>query len=251
MGKINQLIQQWQKGTVKTVKELSSLGYSPQALKNYTTYKWLSLLSRGAYKLYNDEVDWQGGLYCIQKKKNNTIHIGAKSALEYKGFAHYLSLGKTKVELFRNVNDSLPRWFTQQNWMSDLNLSKTSIFDYRGLRAYSSAIVNKIVVEISSPELAIMEMLYQVPKVHSFEEADLIMESLTTLRGDLLQTLLEKCNSVKVKRAFLYLSEKHNHSWLQDIDQTKIYLGSGKREIVKNGRLDKKYNITVPRENEG
>lgn len=51
-----------------------------------------------------------------------------------------------------------------------------------------------------------MEMLYLVPKVHSFEEADLIMESLSTLRGDLLQKLLEKCNSVKVKRMFLYLS---------------------------------------------
>lgn len=251
MGKINQLIQQWPKGTVKTVKDLYDLGYSPQALKNYTTYKWLSLLGRGAYKLFNDGVDWSGGVYCLQRKKENTIHVGGKSALEYKGFAHYLLQRKTKIELFGNVNDTLPKWFTTQNWMENLSLSKTDIFDYRGLGAFTSTNINNVDIEISSPELAIMEMLYLVPKVHSFEEADLIMESLTTLRGNLLQTLLEKCNSVKVKRTFLFLSEKHKHSWLQDIDQTKIYLGSGKREIVKNGRLDKKYNITVPRENEG
>ena len=249
MGKINQLIQQWSKGTVKTVKELNDLGYSPQSLKNYTNYKWLSLLSRGAYKLFNDQVDWPGGVYCLQRKKGNTIHIGGKSALEYKGFAHFLSQGKTKVELFGNVNETLPRWFTKQNWMKNLSLTKTDIFSYPRLGAFTSTYVNNLFIEISSPELAVMEMLYLVPKVHSFEEADLIMESLITLRADLLQILLEKCNSVKVKRIFLYLSEKHNHSWLQDLYQTKIYLGSGKREIVKNGRFDKKYNITVPREN--
>lgn len=250
MGKINQLIQQWPKGTVKTVKELHELGYSPQTLKNYTTYKWLSLLGRGAYKLYNDEVDWPGGLYCLQRKKENTFHVGGKSALEYKGFAHYISQQKTKVELFGNVNDALPKWFTKQNWMKSLSLSKTDIFNYPGLGAYTSTSLGNVVIEISSPELAILEMLFLVPKVHSFEEANLIMESLTTLRVDLLQKLLETCSSVKVKRMFLYLSEKHNHSWLQDLDQTKIYLGSGKREIAKNGRLDKKYNITVPKENE-
>ena len=251
MGKINQLIQQWPKGTIKTVKDLADLGYSPQILKTYTTYKWLSLIGRGAYKLFNDEVDWSGGLYCLQSKKGNTIHVGGKSALEYKGYAHYIPQQKAKVELFGNVRSTLPRWFTQQGWIKNISYFKTDIFKYSGLAAYTSTNISNVKIEVSSPELAVLEMLFLVPKVHSFEEADLIMESLTTLRGELLQTLLETCNSVKVKRIFLYLSEKHKHAWLHDFDQTKINLGSGKREIVKNGRLDKKYNITVPRENEG
>ncbi len=250
MGKINQLIQQWPKGTVKTVKELNNLGYSPQALKNYTTYKWLSPLGRGAYKLFNDEVDWPGAVYSLQLKKENTIHVGGKSALEYKGFSHYLSQQKTRVEIFCNVKDTLPAWFTKQTWMENLSLSKTDIFNYRGLEAFTSTNINNIVIEISSTELAILEMLFLVPKVHSFEEANLLIESLTTLRGRLLQLLLEKCNSIKVKRMFLYLSEKNKHSWFEDLNQAKIILGSGKREIVKKGRLDNKYNITVPRESE-
>lgn len=251
MGKINQLIQQWPKGTIKTVKELYELGYSPQILKNYTTSKWLSLLGRGAYKLFNDDVDWSGGVYCLQRNKENTIHVGGKSALEYKGFAHYITQQKTKIELFGNVDDTLPRWFTKQNWMENLSLFKTDIFKYTGLGAFTSTYASNVTIEISSPELAILEMLFLVPKVHSFEEANLLMESLTTLRGDLLQTLLEKCTSVKVKRMFLFLAERHRHSWFEDLEQTKIYLGSGKREIVKEGRLNKKYNITVPKEYEG
>ena len=48
-----------------------------------------------------------------------------------------------------------------------------------------------------------------------------------------------------MKRLFLYLSEKANHSWLEDLDLDKLDLGKGKREIMKEGILDKKYLITV------
>jgi hypothetical protein len=42
------------------------------------------------------------------------------------------------------------------------------------------------------------------------------------------------------------MANYHNHPWAALIDETKINLGSGKREIIKNGVLDKKYQITVP-----
>jgi hypothetical protein len=44
------------------------------------------------------------------------------------------------------------------------------------------------------------------------------------------------------------LAEKHEHNWLKELQLEKINLGSGNRVIVKNGVLNKKYNITVPRE---
>jgi hypothetical protein len=62
----------------------------------------------------------------------------------------------------------------------------------------------------------------------------------------LVQQLLESCASVKVKRLSLHLAEKHGHPWLNQLDQTKISLGSGKRVLVPGGRLDPKYLITVP-----
>ena len=77
-----------------------------------------------------------------------------------------------------------------------------------------------------------------------------LMEGLTTLRPALVQVLLEKCNSLKVKRLFLYMSEKNNHDWLKNLNIKKIDFGSGKRVIVKNGVFNNKYNITVPKEYE-
>jgi hypothetical protein len=40
------------------------------------------------------------------------------------------------------------------------------------------------------------------------------MEGLNTLRPDLVQELLEKCSSVKVKRLFMHLAEQFQHPWL-------------------------------------
>jgi tRNA-binding EMAP/Myf-like protein len=60
--------------------------------------------------------------------------------------------------------------------------------------------------------------------------------------------LLENCNSIKVKRLFLFLAESYQHPWLKKINRAKIDLGQGKRVIVKGGKLDSKYQITVTNE---
>ena len=58
-------------------------------------------------------------------------------------------------------------------------------------------------------------------------------------------TLLETCRSVKVKRLFLYLSERNELPWLKDLELDKVNLGSGKRVISKNGKYNAKYQISV------
>jgi hypothetical protein len=72
------------------------------------------------------------------------------------------------------------------------------------------------------------------------------MEGLTSLRPSLLQTLLESCASIKVKRAFLYLAREAGHAWYERLDKTRIDLGKGKRMLVRGGRLDAEFMITVP-----
>jgi hypothetical protein len=91
-----------------------------------------------------------------------------------------------------------------------------------------------------------MEVMYNIPRDASFEEAALLMEGLTTLRPRMLQGLLEQCRSVKVKRLFMYLAEDCNHAWVKKLDVSKVDFGKGKRMIVKGGRFNSKYNITVP-----
>ena len=105
-------------------------------------------------------------------------------------------------------------------------------------------------MRISSPERAAMEMLYHVPAKQGFDEAMLIIESLLTLRPALVQKLLEACNSVKVKRLFLYMSGAANLPFVAKLDLAKVNLGKGTRTVVKGGRLDPKYRITVSRSGE-
>jgi hypothetical protein len=100
-------------------------------------------------------------------------------------------------------------------------------------------------IRLSAPERAVLEAIEDVPRLQSFGEARLLMEGLTTLRPELVQQLLEACRSVKAKRLFLFLAEEADHPWVKELSISRVDLGKGKRSIVKGGRLDAKYQITV------
>ena len=192
------------------------------------------------YKLYEDEVGWQGVLYGIQGKSATTLHAGAKTALSLKGYGHYLNFREGKVFLFSDMNENSNIWLGKN---PQLVLKRTEVFDYDKPDYLTSYNTGTFEIKIASPELAAFEMLYLTPQEESFDEAEKIMEGLTTLRPRLVQSLLEECKSIKVKRLFLFLSEKHEHNWLKELQLENINLGSGKRVVVKNGILNKKYNI--------
>ena len=105
---------------------------------------------------------------------------------------------------------------------------------------------NQIPITIAAPERAILEMLSHVDSESSFNHAWQIMEGLTTLRPEIMQTLLEGCNSVKVTRLCLYMAEKNQLQWYKRLNKEVINVGSGKRSIVKGGKLNENYQITVP-----
>jgi len=53
---------------------------------------------------------------------------------------------------------------------------------------------------MSMPERAWLELLDELPQKESFRIADVIMEGLVNLSPRRMQSLLETCTSVKVKR---------------------------------------------------
>ncbi|MHC2810083.1 hypothetical protein ACVMII_009890 [Bradyrhizobium diazoefficiens] len=89
-------------------------------------------------------------------------------------------------------------------------------------------------------------MLDQLPRYESFHQVDALSEGLRNLSPRRLQTLLNDCKSIKAKRLFFWFAERHQHSWLKQIDKSKVNLGTGKRMLVKGGKLDTKYLITIP-----
>ena len=106
-------------------------------------------------------------------------------------------------------------------------------------------------IRLSSLERAVLELLDELPDHQSFHEVDMLMEGLSNLSPSRLQQVLETCRSVKVKRLFFFFADRHQHAWLKHINRNTIDLGSGKRVLAKNGRLDPTYGITVPEELHG
>jgi hypothetical protein len=246
-NKLNQLLTRWKRGAVYTQTYLSRLGYYHDLVKSYRRNGWLDSVGTGAFKLSGDSVDWFGGLYSLQKQLKLPVHVGGRTALELKGFSHYGRPGAEKCFMYAPSGTRLPLWFRQFEWGVEINFKATKLFPHGLSESFSEYRHKELVVMISAPERAAFEMLYHVPAAITFEEALLVIESLVSLRPQIVQNLLENCNSVKVKRLFMYMADQHKHPWLENINGSNIDFGKGKRLIVSNGILDKAYNITVPR----
>jgi len=246
--KLNKLISTWPKSAVYTTAYLNLEGYSRALLNRYRKSKWIQRLGTGAYVLYGDEANWAGALWAIQHQLDLKVHIGGKSTLEQKGYAHYLSPQLKKLYLYYQGYRNLPNWMVTHDWGVDIIYAKTMLFQETFTEGFTHLEINNFTLNASCVERAALEMLYHVPKRTTFQEAILIMENLTTLRPKMVQTLLERCNFVKIKRLFMYMADVCKHAWFNKIDTSRINLGKGTRQIVKNGRLDKKYRITVPDE---
>jgi hypothetical protein len=102
-------------------------------------------------------------------------------------------------------------------------------------------------VTASSLERAIMEVLSLVDESESsFVHAAELFESSTAMRPKVVDELLSACRSLKVKRLFLFLGSRYQYPWFEKLDRSAIELGKGERLIVRGGRYDREFRITVP-----
>src|SRR3972149_11844996 len=116
-SKINQLLQRWPNGTVAVSSWLEKQGAYQQLVRKYEATAWLRRVGQGAYAKAGNAVEWTGGLYALQEHLRLPVHVGAKTALQMQGYAHFLPLGKTAtVSLFGLPDIKLPAWFTQYRW---------------------------------------------------------------------------------------------------------------------------------------
>ena len=67
--KLNHLITNWKHGTVALASYLNEQGYSSGLLQKYKKSCWLHSPVLTIYTLFGDQIDWQGGLYAIQKQQ--------------------------------------------------------------------------------------------------------------------------------------------------------------------------------------
>lgn len=278
-GKLNSLQVNLPEGLLVDAKWLQEHGYSSALRAKYTAHGWLEQVARSVYRRpphklpvpnNNEPLRWQYVVISLRMLLNRPYAIGGRSALELQGFAHYLTpVGINEVHLYGTKNP--PGWISRLKLDAHLIFHKTAkLFTDPGVPSEmppntSSSTEGKAdsgsaragfirqpwghwqwPLILSSPERAVLELLDEVPQRETFHQADVLIEGLHNLSPRRLHSLLLQCRSVKVKRLFLWFAERHNQPWLKGLDQSDLDLGHGKRMLVRSGKLDTKYNITVP-----
>jgi hypothetical protein len=214
----------------------------------YCKSGYLDKVAAGVFIRANDVPNPYGVTRYLQEELKLKLHVSGRTALELQGHAHYLAMGpKNKIDLMSYESRIFPKWPKEYWGHFEMSFKKSSLLKTEKFLTKIEG-AGGFNVLVSSRELAILELIEGLDLSNSLETVENYAESLNTLRPDFLQELLEECQSVKVKRVFLYISEKLNLLFVDKLNLENIDLGSGKRVVVKGGALDKKYNITVDRE---
>ena len=226
---------------------LREAGISTQLVSRYVRSGWLKSIGHGAYVRDPSRIVWQHGLNALQNQLGLPVWLGSLSALALQGFGHQLAMGRERVWLHAQDAPHLPKWFTQHDWSVEFVLINRRLFDEQPKQQLIVRDSGAVPLRVSRPELAVLEYLDRVKDRSSFEDAQDLMTGATTLAPSLMQSLLEACRSIRAKRLALYFADTQQLPWMTRLDVSKIYLGSGPRQIVAEGRLDSRYQITVPR----
>lgn len=257
--KLNQLQHLLPEGLPVDSNWLQKQGYSRPLLVKYVRHGWLTSPTRGVYRRDSTLIDlksWEPVVISLQTLLKVPVTVGGRSALELQGLSHYLPMAaSSEVHLYSSQLP--PRWMNKLQLKRQFTFHSTLLFKAKNRNSKHHEQANfteykwgptEWTMKISTPERAILEALDELPSHESFDQCDMLMEGLSNLRPQYLNTLLADCRRVKTKRLFLWFAQRHNHAWLKAIDLEKIDLGTGKRMIVPGGKLDSKYLITVPEE---
>jgi len=247
--KLNQLMKSLPEGVAAPSSWLNTQGISRQLSQKYVGSGWLNKLAHGCYVLPGSPVTWEGVLLGLSRLGGLRLHVGGLSALSRSGDMHYLEVGgESEIQVWSQKK--VP------GWVAEVGLQPSLRFHYRKLFRESLAdtgLTSKKTgirdweLKRSTPERAILEWLSELgDSEEDFNYASEMVEGLALARPALVQQLLEGCTSVRVKRLFLFLANHHQLRWLKKLDMEKVDTGKGKRQMVKGGRYDSEFMITVP-----
>lgn len=268
-NKLNQLEHSLPEGLLVDAAWLEQHGYSRSLRSQYVSGGWLKRPTRGVFRRPRGELSWEQVVVSLQTLLKTPVSIGGKTALELQGYAHYLPQNLKSVHLYSDVK--LPSWlyklslkqkFVVHNrlrFLPEVNIGTDNLSLNTPTKAESKIILDGALrmiswgqwdwpLLISTPERAFLELLDELPNNETFHLIDVTMEGLTNLSPRRMQALLESTSSIKVKRLFFFFADRHQHSWFKHISRDKIDLGVGKRMLVKGGKFNSEYQITVPKE---
>lgn len=258
--KLNYLLSQLGDGWLVPSAWLQQQGYDRQLLAHYVKHGWLMSPAHGVFLRAGSTTSWQTVVHSLQRLARLPLHVGGAHAISVHGMDHYLRMGAARVTLYGPAR--LPAWVAALDLREKFVRRPDGKLAFAPLSAELLAApkaLREVGLEtlpgdrpdcplvVSMPERAIFELLLEVPGKGSVAGADAILQGMARLRPALVSRLLRDCASVKVKRLFLALAERHNHAWFKHLDLTGVDLGTGNRVLDGGGRMHPKYHISLPR----
>ena len=256
--KINRLLAGLSDTALVSSRWLRAHGYSSSLVARYVASGWLVSPARGVYMRNGGRLHWEGVVRTLQCAEGLSLHIGGRFALAWQGHEHYLRLGEPAVITLYGPS-RLPGWVGKLPLAERFEYVGKGPFDLPAL-SFADDVPEQSLLEqalmrceattgpvvCSSPERAMLELCEKVSDANGVYEADALMQGLATMRPQRVTKLLQHCHSVKTKRLFLALAERHGHAWLSHLSLKDVGLGRGKRSLVAGGRLHPVYQITLP-----
>ncbi|MDN3554884.1 type IV toxin-antitoxin system AbiEi family antitoxin domain-containing protein [Halomonas maura] len=258
--RINRLMANLDDTSLASSRWLRTHGYSSSLVSRYVASGWLESPARGVYMRKGGRLLWEGVVRTLQLREELSLHVGGRFALAWQGYEHYLRLGEGDVVTLYGP-DRLPGWTTKLPLSERFEACGKGPFDLPALRLTTEVPDRQLAdrgfvrreagsaegpIVCSTPERAMLELCNDPPDAALIYEADALMQGMTTLRPRRIGMLLCHCTSIKAKRLFLALAERHGHAWLPRIPMDDVDLGRGKRSLVPGGRLHPTYLITLP-----
>jgi hypothetical protein len=279
--KLNRLLHEIPEGLLVDSAWLEKRGYSRSLRNQYVHAGWLERPASKLFRRPGEKLRWEQVVLSLQHLLDTPFIVGGRTALELQGFAHYLPHEIREVHLYgrgkppswlkelqvgaRFIAHNSERLFCDDPTTLGLTSVGHEVNSHLNLPPHPDIKPSNLLesfkeipwghsvwpVIVSTPERAILELLDELPGHESFHQVDDLFSGLSGLSPRRLQKLLTSCKSVKVVRLFFFFADRHSHRWRHELVHGNFDLGSGKRELVKGGRLDKTYNITVPEDLDG
>ena len=198
------------RGAPFDTRTLKELGISSALASYYIKSGWIKRLGRGVFCFPNDRLNQE---YCIKliTESLDGLHVGGKTALAWQGYRHNIG-SRERIVLWGKKRARLPAWFKAEfpsRYVSKQIFAAALPADF-GLQKLPEQPEGPLV---SVPERALLELLSEIGQGEGIEEARNICETLTSLRRDVLTTLLQNCESVKVNRLCVKWAEELGLSW--------------------------------------
>ena len=151
--KIQQILETAPNESVLFGSWLSSHGLDARGQYAYMKSGWLDRISKGVYKIHGTEPSLFAAISSYNTQLSKSCNVGAYTALELRGYSHYLSMGKPKAYLFTDKSNKLPLWLLKEEWDMTIKYMTTSFLGDE-LLGVETMTINQHDLLVSSPERA-------------------------------------------------------------------------------------------------